>query len=132
MIKTCSKCKVEKPLKDFYKSQKGLRGHKSQCRVCDRDYRKEWVGQNLDKIAVIDKRYREKDSNKPKIYKKIKAWKKRNPEWVNANRLKVRYGLSIEQYKQLLTHGNYCCYLCKRPQEANDLGLHVRPQSQQQ
>lgn len=122
-MKICSKCKLEKPLEDFYKSKKGLHGHKSQCKICDRDYHKEWVGQNSDKIAIIDKRW--KEENKPKLREKSKAWKKRNPEWVNAQRLKVRYGLTVVQYQLLLAHGSYCCYLCRRPQEANDLGLHV-------
>jgi hypothetical protein len=36
-MKTCSKCKEEKPLLDFYKDRKYLR---SKCKICDNETRK--------------------------------------------------------------------------------------------
>lgn len=56
MKKTCSKCKVEKPMEDFQKLARNKDGHTSQCKVCKREYdnthyknnqhRKEYITKN--------------------------------------------------------------------------------------
>jgi hypothetical protein len=80
-MKTCSKCKIEKPYGDFTKSIKRLDGHYPQCRECKAEYRKE--------NQHVIKEYREKyyEINKDKIYsnkKKIKHNKKDNYPFINS------------------------------------------------
>lgn len=38
----CSRCKVEKPLTDFYKDSTSKNGYHKRCRVCAKQHMKEW------------------------------------------------------------------------------------------
>jgi hypothetical protein len=116
-------CLEGKDLESFYKSKKGLHGRKSDCKICCRDRHKEWVNQNPNKVAEIDKRYARNNPGKKSSRKK--AWLKRHPEVVDARRLKKRYGMSMDQYRALFKHQGDSCALCKRHKTVNDLGLHV-------
>lgn len=124
MTKQCTKCLGRpQPLENFYRSKRGLYGYRSQCKVCDRDQHKEWVDNNPEKIATIDKRYAQ--ANPEKCRAKHKRWQKRYPEKVNAHRLKKRYGLTMDKYHALLNFQNDACALCKRHKSMNELGIHV-------
>lgn len=122
-MKTCSKCKLSKSLEEFHKSKRLSQGVRSWCKSCERDQHKEWVINNPDKIAEIDRRYNQ--NNKPKVKEKIKKWKARNPNIVNARRLKRRYGLTMDQYRAILTTQDHCCAICKRHENEIILALHV-------
>lgn len=50
IMKTCTKCKQEKPIKDFYK-QSGRKNGSSYCKNCFNDYCIErWIQRKLDAI----------------------------------------------------------------------------------
>jgi hypothetical protein len=40
------------------------------------------------------------------------AWKKKNPEKVLNKRYLERYGITYEQYKEMLKEQNHKCYIC--------------------
>lgn len=122
-MKTCSKCKLSKSLDDFHKSKRLSQGRRSWCKLCERDLHKEWVEVNPEKIAAIDKRYKQKNPGKQNA--KHKKWLKQHPEVVNARRIKKRYGLSMDQYRSLFAFQNNCCAICKRNKDEFELGLHV-------
>jgi hypothetical protein len=65
-MKTCSKCKIEKPYTDFVKCNAKLDGHYPQCRECKAQYRKE----NQHVIKEYTEKYY--GINKDKIYSSIK------------------------------------------------------------
>ena len=124
MIKQCTKCLGKpQPLENFYKSKRGLYGHKSQCKVCDKYQHKEWVTANPDKVAKIDRRHAV--ANPEKCRAKKKRWQKKYPEKVNAKRIEKLYGLNSVQYNALFEYQKDLCALCKRHKSANALGLHV-------
>src|ERR1035437_8215120 len=120
MTKQCTKCKEVKELDKFYSAKRGLHKRKSECKTCCRDKHKEWVDNNPEKIAAIDKRFTElHPGQRSKLHKQ---YLKRNPAVVNARRLKNRYGLTMDKYRALLNFQNDSCALCKRHKSINELG----------
>lgn len=93
-MKTCSKCKVHKPLSEFRQARDKKDGHQSQCKEC----RKEYASANKEKIASQLARYYK--ANTESVRRKVKAYQLANKEriaeyWVayasderNANALK--------------------------------------------
>ena len=65
--KICTKCKVEKPLDQFYKLKIGKFGRASQCMVCAAKYYRE----NREKILEQRRRYYEEN------HEKISEWRRR-------------------------------------------------------
>ena len=53
-MKTCSKCKIEKELSDFYKKKASKDGFRSECKECNnlysRKYKRNYYHKNKDKI----------------------------------------------------------------------------------
>ena len=92
-MKTCTRCKIEKPLDAFYKHSKAKKdGHQSHCKVCDNHRKNVWKAKN----PQLSKTYAKKaDSNKylknkEHINTRNKAWKKSNPGKLQAMDAKRR------------------------------------------
>ena len=103
MVKTCTKCKEEKPLEFFSKKTSARDGLMSDCKACDaarckayRDANKEkkaasdraWNEANKEKAAANKKAYWE--ANKEKAAASTKAWKDANPHKCLATTAKYR------------------------------------------
>ncbi len=78
-MKTCSKCKLEKDLSDFYKKTTSKDGYRSECKICNnilsRKYKRLYYHKNKeninkDSIGKYLKEYKEKNKDK------IKSWRK--------------------------------------------------------
>jgi len=89
-MKACRSCGVEKPFSEFIKDKNRPDGHYVYCKLCNTARRKE-------------KQY-------------DKAWRKSNPAKVVKNRrtgLLKKYGLTEDDYNNLLAKQNYACAICK-------------------
>ena len=64
-LKTCRKCKTEKPLAEFNKYRRAKDGHQPVCKLCDSAKNKAYREANREKIKAKNKAYRE--ANKEKI-----------------------------------------------------------------
>ena len=53
MVKTCAKCKIEKPLTEFSKNKSTRNGYRSECKSCSKKYRKA----NAERIKQYNKKY---------------------------------------------------------------------------
>lgn len=112
-MKTCRKCDETK-IKDMFYPRERV------CKKCRIAKQKEYY--NADKEAK--KKY-------------IKEWARRNPEKRNASmakrkaanpelfkdysarhRLRVRYGITLEQYKEMFEEQEGLCFICKQPETA--------------
>lgn len=104
-MKQCPKCRAEgigpKPLTDFCKGS-GADGLQHACRVHTREYNRQWAKLNPEKNREKGKRFREAN---PKAYREIDA----------RTNLKRKYGISKEQYLQMLSAQDGCCAICERP-----------------
>ena len=71
MVKTCRKCKQDKPAEDFNK-------RRTECRECQKEYQKGWYQQNAEKKKEYDKAYYQQNAEKRKEYQK--AYREQNAE----------------------------------------------------
>lgn len=92
-MKTCSTCKKEKLLGEYYKHKSYKDGHRSTCKSCCSLYEK-------DRYLKL--------KNDGNIYIKNKQ------ETVRKSNLMNAYGLSIEKYDELLIQQNHCCAVCEK------------------
>jgi DNA mismatch repair ATPase MutL len=89
LMKTCTKCKIEKPLNEFHNKKSSKDGKNSRCKKCRNESNREYSKFNSNKIkkkreenkeyySEYSKRYYE--NNKEKIKKKSKKWQSENKE----------------------------------------------------
>lgn len=83
-MKTCAKCKKEKPLEEFHKQPSGKFGRHSYCRLCANEV------QRCSRVRNYSKESKRK-------------WQ-----------IKSRYGLSASQVKELLAEQHGVCAICKK------------------
>lgn len=73
-MKTCTKCKVEKELSEFYKNKTKKDGFHFHCKECTKqyfaEYQKQYHRNNREKLAEQGKKYRQKNRVKRAEYRK--------------------------------------------------------------
>lgn len=125
------------------KSYRGLRGSPATCHpdrpmlskgLCSSCYRKKLYRKNPEKFAVQAKARRLRmlsdpvraqrnrtrweryyAENKENLIKKTKAWRKKNPEKLKESYLLRDYGLTLEQFNQMLKAQGQRCAVCRQP-----------------
>lgn len=120
--KTCTKCKVERAVREFYKkgSEGGLTARCKRCVITDNKvsyekYRK--------KRKQTEAAYREK--NRGKIRKKSVAWRKNNPDYAKNQDLLRHYHITLDEYNKMFARQEGCCLACGKHQFALKRALHV-------
>lgn len=96
MNRTCTKCKIQKTIEDFYKNTSYFDGYSTCCKECHRQKRKEYRKSNKDKI----KKYKEENyipKQRVLVSKEEKALKKKE------RRKKYRKVRSKRQKERLTT-----------------------------
>ena len=84
-MKTCTVCKKNKPLLDFYNYKASKDGKAYRCKPCDDDARNKWKSKNPEKAHLSQR----------------------------GRNLKHKYGVTLEWYNAKLKEQNYCCAICK-------------------
>lgn len=95
MMKECSRCHIEKDESEFYidpRKKTGSDRHRSICKVCWGERKKEYCKANKEKISEGNRRYYSK--NKDRVKEIAKKWKEDNAE------------RHQELYKRRLTQGH--------------------------
>ena len=94
MTKYCKQCDTTKPKSEFNKSAAKKDGLGYYCRQCSIQMQKEWREKNPDKV----KEWRESNPDKLKEYEE--------------RRIEKQYGITAEQYNNLLDQQNNRCAIC--------------------
>lgn len=103
----CSRCQEDKPLDLFHKNKKNKNGYDT-CKACH--------SSNTKKYQKADPR---------KLDKKNKDWYTRNASKIRDRRYKKVYGISEQQYNEMLVKQNYCCKLCGAHKDNFSYALNV-------
>lgn len=90
-------------------------------------YNKEYYEKNKDKIREKQKAYYEANkihiierntkwakANQARKNKNQRNWRINNPDKHWNNHIKSFYGITLDQYNQMLKDQNNCCYICKK------------------
>ncbi len=94
-MKRCVACDDLKPPVEFSVDRSRPDGRNGYCRACDRKKSRAW-----------------KAAHKPEIAPKMRSYHKRNPEKRRAMELKRRYGITLEQYYDLILAQEARCAAC--------------------
>jgi len=95
MTKVCNICKETKDLSLFYRDKYSTDGFKQRCKICSNKSFLNWVNKN-----------KEKDRERKSL------WRESNKERIKALNLQYNYGISLEDYNELLIRQNNKCALC--------------------
>ena len=90
-MKRCLICKEEKSKEEFRSQGKYL---SSYCRPCNNEKQRQYRAENREKSNNYSKLYKHTDKCRDKMLKKT-------------------YGISLEDYNNLLKSQNNCCTICK-------------------
>lgn len=85
MFKTCSRCKVEKPVEAFFRRNNRKSGYQPHCKACDRKLCRAWYEENTEHakaLAVLNQEQQRKRD--PEGYAKrrreaVRRYNERNP-----------------------------------------------------
>lgn len=121
MDKTCSICKVPKPVSEFGSDKRRPDGRRSSCNICRHEH--EYV-KNADKIkARLNIKYATDDSFREKARTIARERYKNNPEELKARSRRTAYykhGISTAQFNAMQVAQDYTCLICGRTaEEAN-------------
>lgn len=122
-MKTCSKCNTSKPHSEFYK-ENTLDGYGPWCKACKSEYAKHRYVRKTPALKVNEKiQTREcRACGKMKQFNDYLVKGKKHSYCLSCRKKRgyeanlERYGLSIEQYEELLRKQNGVCAICGKPE----------------
>lgn len=115
MTKACLRCEIDKPLDDFSPHKGGKQGRYPNCKSCVNE---------LNRIRREAKAQREgrtyypRPGSEEERVERIRRSKKRG-------QLKHKFGITLEQYEEMLERQEFCCAICGRHQSEFRYGLVV-------
>lgn len=107
-MKQCLKCQEFKDISNFFTDHRSGK-LRSICKPCNRSYRgtkakqSEWYYKNRERLLASRK-----------------EWLKNNPNKAKNQDLKRSYGITLDQYNEILSFQNNLCAICKKPNTAVD------------
>ena len=102
-MKKCIKCKIDKELAEFYKESGMKDGHRNSCKKCRDSQRKDRRGNNRSEYNAYMVKHR-----------KEHPLSQKQKDQAASRSLKHRYGITLEEYTQILESQGGHCLLCPK------------------
>lgn len=111
-LRQCKDCNELKPLTDFSKLKDGLRPH---CRPCAAARLRAWREKNKDHVKTYYTEYNKTPERKAKKNEYNRQRYQRDREYHRRTRLPREFGITVEQYDEMLAAQNNRCAICEKP-----------------
>lgn len=111
-FKLCRACHIEKELTFFSVRRQSKDGLSSICKSCDSIRSCQWKKDNPEKAKK--QRVDWVNANYEKKLDSTLSWRKKNPDKHRNIVLKSRYGITLEQYNEMLIQQENKCKICKK------------------
>jgi hypothetical protein len=123
-VKRCKECGESKPLDEFYRAAGMADGHRSDCIPCNLAAKKARTA--LDPQANRDRVRRWQLANPERYRAKQREYAESGQKsiWSRKYHLKRKYGLTLEQYDEMLHAQNGVCAICGEPRP-DERTLHI-------
>lgn len=121
--KTCKHCQKSKPIETFYLSKYSKDGHRPTCIECWRtihrrtpEQNREFREKNIDRIRAYDRKRitPEWKRREKSIYDR--KYRHGDPERQRNWAMKRQFGITLEQYEQMLKDQDGLCAICFQPE----------------
>lgn len=116
-MKFCTRCKSNKELTEFGKNRRTKDGLSVWCKPCCSEHGKLQYAKSKERVLEYQKQYRKLNLDKVRQTKKI--WKAKNKEKVSDinrwSKRKQAYGITKDQFFDLLEKQNNGCAICSKP-----------------
>ena len=110
MNKICSKCKKELPLSKFWFQNKKTGKRMSACKDCGNNSQVWYRNKNRELLNKKRKEYYYKNQEREII--KAREIRRKYPEKTFATNIKSRFGITVEQYYEMLKEQDGKCAIC--------------------
>lgn len=105
-MKNCSKCNQQKPTSEYHKDKRNSDGLYGWCKTC-----------------ACEKSMLYRQNNIEKVRENQRAARNKNPDAYKNKSLKYTFGITLDEYNELLEKQNYVCAVCNKPEKE------IHPQS---
>lgn len=121
-MKRCKKCGEVKHLDDFYAASGNRDGRRGECKECSLAARQRWYQANRDRSMAYVREWQRANPDR------VKAWRRKNRqrrlEKLREIHLRNKFGLTPEEYDDILEAQGGVCALCAYPPTPG-ISLHV-------
>jgi hypothetical protein len=121
-VKRCKVCGELKPLSDFYAAAGMRDGHRNDCKSCNLAAKKARTPPEVNRERV--RRWQRENPEKYRAKQQQYARSGQKAAWNRQSYLKRTYGITVEQYEEMLAVQGGVCMICKQPRPENRT-LHV-------